>query len=197
MGISKVIYDDRILLDISTDTVTKDKLLKGATAHGADGELITGTCDYDTNTTVDSNAASASEILADQIAFVNGKMIEGTMANRGKWVGTLSSKTALLIPSGYHDGTGSIGLSKTDTDLLIAANIRSGVTILGITGTMSSTEGVNARPPVTVTPSATVRHDIGPGEGYNYLTSVVVEAITYETVSNGKGTTVKIACTES
>ena len=197
MAISKVIYDDRVLLDISGDTVTKDKLLKGATAHGADGELITGTCDYNTNTTVDSNAASASEILAGQIAFVNEEMVEGTMPNRGAWTGTLSSTASVTIPSGYHDGTGSIGLGSTDESNLIANNIRSGKTILGVTGTMSPTEGVNAQPTVNVTPSATVAHDITPGNGYNYLTKVVVAKIPYQEVTNGKGMTAKIACLES
>lgn len=43
MGNSKIIYGDTVLMDLTSDTVTADKLLKGETAHGADGEPITGT----------------------------------------------------------------------------------------------------------------------------------------------------------
>ena len=44
MAISKVVYGDNgeVLIDLTADTITKDKLLKGYTAHGADGEVIEG-----------------------------------------------------------------------------------------------------------------------------------------------------------
>lgn len=42
MSVSKVVYGDTTLIDISNDTVTADKLLSGYTSHGADGEQITG-----------------------------------------------------------------------------------------------------------------------------------------------------------
>ncbi len=37
--------DGTVLMDISSDTVTADKLLYGETAHDASGALITGTFD--------------------------------------------------------------------------------------------------------------------------------------------------------
>ena len=43
MGVSKVIYNGDTLIDLTADTVAADKLLSGYTAHGADGEVITGT----------------------------------------------------------------------------------------------------------------------------------------------------------
>lgn len=43
MGTSKVIFGNETLIDISSDTVTAATLVSGATAHGADGEAITGT----------------------------------------------------------------------------------------------------------------------------------------------------------
>jgi hypothetical protein len=36
--ISKIVYGGQTLIDLTADTITADKLLKGATAHGADGE---------------------------------------------------------------------------------------------------------------------------------------------------------------
>ena len=41
--ISKVVYGDRVLIDLTNDTVTADRLSKGNTAHDKSGILITGT----------------------------------------------------------------------------------------------------------------------------------------------------------
>ena len=38
MGVSKVIFGDETIIDLTADTITKDKILVGYTAHGADGE---------------------------------------------------------------------------------------------------------------------------------------------------------------
>ena len=43
MGISKVIYGNTTLVDLTSDTVVASKLAYGYTAHGADGQAITGT----------------------------------------------------------------------------------------------------------------------------------------------------------
>lgn len=43
MGVSKVIYGNNTLIDLTGDTVTANKLMSGETAHGADGNLIVGT----------------------------------------------------------------------------------------------------------------------------------------------------------
>lgn len=40
---NKVILGDRTLIDLSSDTVTADKLLQGYTAHDKNGIAITGT----------------------------------------------------------------------------------------------------------------------------------------------------------
>lgn len=46
MAYSKIIYGGNVLIDLTGDTVAADKLLAGITAHGKDGEEITGTCAY-------------------------------------------------------------------------------------------------------------------------------------------------------
>ena len=68
MGYSKIIYDGKTLIDLTGDTVKADKLLEGYTAHGADGEVINGSCTYD----VDSSeaTATAAEILSGKKAGV-------------------------------------------------------------------------------------------------------------------------------
>lgn len=42
MAISKVIYNNQTLMDLTSDTVAAATLKQGETAHGADGEAVTG-----------------------------------------------------------------------------------------------------------------------------------------------------------
>ena len=45
MGVSKVVIDDEVRLDLTEDTVTPESLLKGVTAHNAAGEPVAGAVD--------------------------------------------------------------------------------------------------------------------------------------------------------
>lgn len=74
--------------------------------------------------------AVAANILSGVTAYVNGSKITGTMANNGA-VTITPSISNQTIPVGYHNGSGYVA---GDTDL-VAANIKSGVNIFGVTGT--------------------------------------------------------------
>ena len=50
VGKSKVVFEGDTLLDLTADTVTPETLLKGATAHNAAGEAITGTLEAGAST---------------------------------------------------------------------------------------------------------------------------------------------------
>ena len=41
-GVSKVIFDGEVLIDLTSDTVNRDALAEGSTAHMRDGTRITG-----------------------------------------------------------------------------------------------------------------------------------------------------------
>lgn len=188
--ISKVIYGGETLIDLTNDSVTEEVLLDGYTAHGSDGELIEGSCKFDADTS-DATAA-ASEILANKTAYKGGSKLTGTMKNNGAVKGTITSKTGkYTVPQGYHDGSGIVQISESEQAKLIANNIREGVTILGVAGGMSGTEG--AKPQAkSVTPS-TVEQSILPDEGYNFLSQVTVAPIPYtESDNNAGGKTVTI-----
>ncbi len=43
MGVSKIILGGTVRIDLTADTVAASSLLAGVTAHGADGEALTGT----------------------------------------------------------------------------------------------------------------------------------------------------------
>lgn len=184
MAISKVIYAGETLLDLTGDTISEDKILEGYTAHGPDGEPIVGTCDFDANT--QDATATAAEILAGKTAYKKGTKVTGTMKNNGAINGTISKKTeAYTVPQGYHDGSGKVQIEPTEQAKLIPANIREGVTVLGVLGEMSGTEG--AKPQAkTVTPTSR-EQQVLPDEGYNYLSQVTVEPIPYEETENSAG----------
>lgn len=42
MPVSRVIFNGKTIIDISSDTVSKEKLLVNETAHQFDGEMIVG-----------------------------------------------------------------------------------------------------------------------------------------------------------
>lgn len=182
--ISKVIYGGEVLIDLTGDSVTADKLLKGTTAHGADGELVTGTCDYDANT--QDATATAAEILTGKTAYNKGSKVTGTMKNNGAVSGKISTKAGkYTVPQGYHDGSGTVQIDSTEQTKLVANNIREGVTILGVTGTMSGSEGVKPQSK-SVIPS-TSQQTILPDSGYTHLSQVTVDAIPYSESDNSAG----------
>lgn len=43
MAANKVVFSNKVLIDLTGDTVTEKSLLRGYTAHKADGTIITGT----------------------------------------------------------------------------------------------------------------------------------------------------------
>lgn len=190
MAVSKVVYGGNTLIDLTTDTVKKDKLLKGYTAHGADGEPIAGTCDFDANT--QDATATETEILIGKTAYNKGSKVTGTMKNNGAVNGTITSKTGkYTVPQGYHDGSGKVQIDATEQAKLIPENIREGVTVLGVTGTMSDLEGSNPQSK-TVTPTTT-QQTVLPDDGYTCLAQVVVNPIPYtESDNSAGGTTVTI-----
>lgn len=191
MAINKVIFGDETLIDLSSDTVTADKVLVGVKTHGPDGEPITGTCSFDADTS--DATATAAEILAGKTAYNKGNKVTGTMKNNGAVTGAITTKAgAYTVPQGYHDGSGKVSISSTEQAKLIPANIRQGVIVLGVEGAMSSTEGLKSQSK-TVTPTK-AGFDVAPDTGFNALVSVTVEPIPYtETNNSAGGTTVTIA----
>ena len=188
--VNKVVYGGTVLIDLTGDTVTADKVLTGYTAHDKSGETITGTCNYDVNS--EDATVAVAEILNGKTAYARGSKITGTMPNNGAVTKSISTKTQEVnIVQGYHDGSGKVSISSTEQAKIIPTNIRDGVTILGVTGTMSGTEGAKAQAR-TVTPTTSVQN-ILPEDGYNYLSQVTVNAIPYvESDNSAGGTTVTI-----
>ena len=98
MGVNKVMYGSRTVIDISGDTVTPDKLLSGVIGHNASGERITGTHKCEGGT-------------AEGIG--TGAYVWAIYNAKEEWNYTTKSLTSTSFPDGY-DSTTYVGWTITD-----------------------------------------------------------------------------------
>ena len=191
MAVNKVIYGGNTLIDLTGDTVTKDKLLVGVSAHNMAGVKIDGECTFDADTS-DATAAS-SEVLNGSTYYARGSKATGTMPNIGSQNEDIDDVNGqVTIQHGYHDGSGKIKIADVEKKKIVPANIKEGVSILGVVGTLEPSSSVTAQSK-TVTPTSE-KQTIIPDSNYDYLSQVVVNAIPYvETANAAGGTTVTIA----
>ena len=179
-----VLASGEVLIDLTGDTVDAAHVLDGFTFHDKSGAPVTGTCTYDSDTSDDT--AAVGEILSGKTAHARGALLTGTMPNNGAQMGSISTKEQeVIIAQGYHDGSGKVSISADEQAKLIPSNIREGITILGVEGTMSGSESVVAQAR-TVTPKFT-QQVISPEDGYTHLSQVTVQPITVSYSDNSAG----------
>ena len=181
--INKLVVGNEVKFDLTGDTVAPNTLLTGTTAHDKTGAQITGTCSYDSDTS-DATVAVA-EILKDKTAYARGAKIVGTMPNNGAKNYTISDLNDQTISLGFYDGSGKISIDSAEKAKIIPANIKNGVSILGVQGTMTGQESITVQSK-TVTPTFTAQ-TILPDSGYDYLSQVVVSAIPMTESANTAG----------
>lgn len=182
--VNKFILGTEVKFDLTQDDITPDKLAAGIKAHDKSGAPIVGTNTFDADTS-DATAAAA-EILKDKTAYVAGSKITGTMPNNGAKTLDITDKgTPVSVPMGFHDGGGKAQIAAAEAAKLIPANIREGITVLGVVGTMSGSEGMTPQAK-TVTPGFT-EQEILPDSNYNCLSSVTVKAIPVTYTDNDAG----------
>lgn len=80
---------------------------------------------------------SGADLLTGKTAFGASGAVSGSMANNGGTGGTISTKAGTVtIPAGYTTG-GTVAISSTEQAKIVASNIKSGVTLLGVAGSLA------------------------------------------------------------
>lgn len=88
---------------------------------------------YDTS---EANA-SASDILTGKSAYNASGSVSGSMANNGSTSGEIETKAGTVtIPAGYTSG-GTVSLKASAITDLVAGNLLTGKTVLGVAGSLS------------------------------------------------------------
>ena len=121
MAVNKVVYGTTVLVDLTKDTVTADKLLKGATAHDASGEPITGTMEPGSGGSSDNNCEAYH--ITSASAKLNFKTtgtvkVWGYGYKSGGYIGTHYS----FAGDGYYAGSYYGTPSKTSATFSIASD---------------------------------------------------------------------------
>lgn len=106
MAVNKVVYGTTVLVDLTKDTVTPDKLLKGATAHDASGEPITGTMEAGSGGGGSSDNNCEAYHITSASAKLNFKTtgtvkVWGYGYKSGGYMGTHYS----FVGDGYYSGS--------------------------------------------------------------------------------------------
>lgn len=184
--INKVVNGETgdVLIDLTGDTLIQaSQLVSGIKAHARSGAVITGTNTNDADTS-DANA-TASQILSQATAYVQGSKVTGTMTNNGAVSGTISTKAQqYTVPAGYHDGSGKVQIATAEQNKLIPGNLKQNITILGITGTYAG-EAAQLQSK-TVTSSFTAQ-TVTADSGYDALSQVTVAAMPWSETDNSAG----------
>lgn len=178
-----VLSSGEVLIDLSADTADAAHVLSGYTFHDKSGAPVTGTNTFDSDTSDDT--AAVAEILEGKTAHARGAKLTGTMPNNGAVSGSIATKDGqYTVPQGFHDGSGKVGIASAEKAKLIPGNIKSGVVVLGVTGSYGG-ESINAQTK-SVTPSFT-QQVVQPDDGYDYLSTVTVAAIPVAYADNAAG----------
>lgn len=131
MGNSKIVFNAKVLIDLTKDTVAAAKLLEGATAHGKDGEQVTGTI-LNRNTVGKHGAVGASTAFPSVAVTPVERDTQAYQNTDGV------SRLFLKPPAGYYSGESYVGDSYASVASAIgltAAKLGAGETVLDVAGT--------------------------------------------------------------
>lgn len=79
----------------------------------------------------------SADILTGKTGFGASGSVSGSMPNNGSTGGTISTKAGTVtIPAGHTTG-GTVAISSTEQAKIVASNIKSGVTLLGVAGSLA------------------------------------------------------------
>ena len=137
MAVSKVNYGTTTLIDLTGDTVTADKLLAGYTAHGADGEAITGTYQGGSGSGIQAQHITSSS-AAITISGSGTVKVWGYGAVKSTYTTTIYA----FVGDGYYKGASYGTPTKTSASFSISngklSGLPSGLTALDVLVTIGA-----------------------------------------------------------
>ena len=84
-----------------------------------------------------SGDITSADVLVGKTGFCSSGSVSGSMANNGSTSGTISTKAGTVTtPAGYTTG-GTVSIDTTEQSKVVASNIKSGVTLLGVEGSLT------------------------------------------------------------
>ena len=177
-----VLSNGEVLLDLTLDDIKPEHVDAGIQFHDKTGAPRTGT----STKTVDASevTAEAAEVLAGR-TFAKGAQVQtGTMPDNSGTTVEISTTAPVAIPRGYTDGAAKAKIADGELAKLIPANIKEGVTILGVEGGYGADDISSQHKSATPTFE---QQEITPDAGYTFLTSVTVAPITVSRADNDAG----------
>lgn len=178
-----VLENGEVLIDLTLDDVKPEHVQKDIYFHDKTGARVQGT-----NTkTVDASLATAeaAEVLVGRTFGKGSEMQTGTMPdNSGRNIEIVNTN-GTTIPKGFSDGSGVAKLSDSDIAKLIPANIKEGVTILGVQGSFGADDISSTSKEVTPTFQDQTFNPAD--DGVTFYSSLKVKAIPVERTDNEFG----------
>ena len=162
--------------DTSDATATASDILASKTAYAGNAK-ITGTLGTETKTV--KSSTSVQTVTPTSGNLINEITVQPIDLESKNITPSTSAQT--ITPSANKDGISQVNVGAVDNTIdnnIVAGNIKSGVSILGVTGNVIEKNGQSK----TVTPT-TSQQIVQPDSGYNALNQVTVNAVT-STIDN-------------
>lgn len=121
-------------IDLSNVATAIRQKTGGANLISFPDEYISG---IESLTNTNDATATDLDVLANKTAYANGQKLYGSLPNKGEANIELTDLTPKTVERGYYSG-GTAKIADAESAKIIPENIKSGVTVLGVEGTLES-----------------------------------------------------------
>lgn len=114
MAVNKVIFGGKTVVDLTSDSVSADKMLVGITAHDKSGENISGSIEtFDGSYECSDDNTGGVEVILQNKTITPLPRVQEVTADEGYTA--LEKVTVQAIPDGYVKPSGSINITENGT----------------------------------------------------------------------------------
>ena len=179
MGVSKVIINGVTKIDITGDTVAANKLLTGYTAHGADGEELTGSIASKSSTDLTVSGATVTAPAGYYSSSASKAVASGSATTPAT---SITANPTISVNSSTGVISASVSASESVTPTVSAGYVSSGTAgTISVSG--SNTSALSTQAGATISPTESEQTAVAAGK-YT-LGAVKVGAISSTYVGSG------------